>query len=292
MNIKQAKIDDIHPYARNPRQNGPAIAKVAASLKEFGWQQPIVVDQDNIVIAGHTRLEAARTLDMQVVPITVAKDLTNAQVKAFRIADNKVSEKAEWDNDLLALEITDLADAGFENLDSLGFEVIELEDLMAEDRQTKEEKLDPINFGGATAMMRTNVPIDYWTKEGYLEGSKDILDFGCGKVKHKFDKYDPFHAPNHPNLLLEFDVVMCNYVMNVQPADHLVIQLCALISHLVRKDGVALIAIRNDVKKTEQTTRGWQVSKTQEEWHELLSTIFLVEDAQASKFHGFVCQTI
>ena len=108
MKVKTVKIEEAIPYVRNPRQNKAAIAKVSASLKEFGWQQPIVVDKDMVVIAGHTRLEAARTLGMDKVPVQIAEDLTDAQVKAYRIADNRVSQEAEWDLDLLRLELSDL----------------------------------------------------------------------------------------------------------------------------------------------------------------------------------------
>jgi len=101
-------IDKLTPYARNPRKNDQAVDKVAASLKEFGWRQPIVVDAEGVIIAGHTRYKAARKLGMDKVPVHVADNLTPAQIKAYRIADNKVGELAEWDMDLLALEIEDL----------------------------------------------------------------------------------------------------------------------------------------------------------------------------------------
>ena len=79
-------ISSVIPYARNPRRNDAAIAKVAASLQEFGWRQPIVVDEDMVVVAGHTRLEAARTLNMEEVPIHIARGLTPEQIKAYRWA--------------------------------------------------------------------------------------------------------------------------------------------------------------------------------------------------------------
>jgi DNA modification methylase len=101
-------IDKLTPYARNPRKNDGAVDKVAASLKEFGWRQPIVVDADGVIIAGHTRYKAARKLGMDKVPVHIADGLTPAQIKAYRIADNKVGELAEWDMELLALEVEDL----------------------------------------------------------------------------------------------------------------------------------------------------------------------------------------
>ena len=101
-------INDIHPYANNPRFNDEAMHSVANSIKEFGFQQPIIVDKNNVVIAGHTRLKAAKYLNLKKVPVIVAKDLSDEQVKAYRIADNSTSELARWDIDLLNLELEDI----------------------------------------------------------------------------------------------------------------------------------------------------------------------------------------
>jgi ParB-like chromosome segregation protein Spo0J len=125
MKTVQWNIDRITPYARNPRKNDQAVDKVAASLKEFGWRQPIVVDAEGVIIAGHTRYKAARKLGMDKVPVHVADNLTPAQIKAYRIADNKVGELAEWDMELLALEIEDLKLDDYP-IDLTGFDVGEL----------------------------------------------------------------------------------------------------------------------------------------------------------------------
>lgn len=108
MNIVDCPIEDVIPYARNPRKNTAAIAAVVASIREFGFRQPIVVAPDMTVVVGHTRLEAARALGLATVPVHVAEGLTEAQAKAYRLADNRTGENAEWDDDLLALEIADL----------------------------------------------------------------------------------------------------------------------------------------------------------------------------------------
>ena len=131
MDIQTVGIDEVVPYAKNPRKNDAAVDKVAGSLKEFGWRQPIVVDAEMVVIAGHTRLAAARKLKLDQVPIHIATDLTANQIKAYRIADNRVSQEAKWDDDLLALE---LADLDLENYDLglTGFDDDELAALMAE----------------------------------------------------------------------------------------------------------------------------------------------------------------
>jgi DNA modification methylase len=129
MKIKSVPIDQVKPYERNPRNNAGAIEKVASSLREFGWQQPIVVDKEFVVIAGHTRLAAAKSLGMDHVPVLVASDLSPEQVKAFRITDNRVGEEAEWNFDLLKLELEELRLGEFD-LSLIGFDTAELAGIM------------------------------------------------------------------------------------------------------------------------------------------------------------------
>lgn len=114
MKIRDVPIDQVVPYDRNPRRNEEAVPGVAESIREFGWQQPIVVDADMVVIIGHTRLKAARLLGLDVVPIHVADDLPPEKVQALRLADNKVGERAEWDEDMLIAELRELSEAGLD----------------------------------------------------------------------------------------------------------------------------------------------------------------------------------
>lgn len=95
MKVELIEIGRVIPYARNPRKNEAAIAKVAASIKEYGFRQPIVVDEEMVIIAGHTRLQAAQTLALKKVPVHVATGLTPAQIKAYRLADNRTHEDAD-----------------------------------------------------------------------------------------------------------------------------------------------------------------------------------------------------
>ena len=105
LKIEYVKTADLIPYANNPRKNDAAVDKVAESIREFGFKNPIIVDGNNEIIAGHTRLKAAEKLGMEEVPTIKAEDLTPEQVRAFRIADNKTHEFAEWDMDLLREEL-------------------------------------------------------------------------------------------------------------------------------------------------------------------------------------------
>ena len=130
MQIQSVNIDKVIPYARNPRKNEAAVGKVAASIKEFGWKQPIVVDKEMVVIAGHTRWEAARQLGLDSVPVLIADDLTETQVKAYRLADNRVADESQWDDALLALELDDLSEMDY-SLALTGFSAAEIDQLMA-----------------------------------------------------------------------------------------------------------------------------------------------------------------
>ena len=105
MKVELMDIGRVIPYARNPRRNEAAVAKVAASIKEFGWRQPIVVDREMVILAGHTRYLAAQRLGMEKVPVHVAKDLTPQQARAYRIMDNRSRDASEWDLVLLPLEL-------------------------------------------------------------------------------------------------------------------------------------------------------------------------------------------
>jgi len=105
LKIVEKRLDEIRPYENNPRRNDEAVQYVAESIRQFGWKQPIVVDQDGVIIAGHTRYKAACRLGLEKVPCLIAEDLTPEQVKAYRLADNKVSEISDWDFDALAVEL-------------------------------------------------------------------------------------------------------------------------------------------------------------------------------------------
>lgn len=109
MKVENWDISKVIPYANNPRKNDDAVTATANSIKEFGWQQPIVVDSEGVVIVGHTRLKAAKKLKLKQVPVTVADNLTEEQAKAYRLADNKTGDLAEWENDLLQQELAGIS---------------------------------------------------------------------------------------------------------------------------------------------------------------------------------------
>ena len=124
MRVRDIPLSQVRPYEGNPRDNDRAVQAVAESIREFGWQQPIVVDADMTIIAGHTRYRAAQALGLETVPVVVADGLTPEQVAAYRLADNKTAELADWDAELLAVELDGLLDFdmgrfGFEAVDAM-----------------------------------------------------------------------------------------------------------------------------------------------------------------------------
>jgi len=129
MTVEMWPVERVRPYDKNPRLNDDAVDAVARSIQEFGFRQPIVVDAEGVIICGHTRYKAAQRLGLEKVPVHVATDLTPAQIKAYRIADNQTASLAEWNYDLLPIELAELQGLDF-NLDLLGFDQDELARLL------------------------------------------------------------------------------------------------------------------------------------------------------------------
>lgn len=162
MDVVNLKIKDLKPYEKNPRKNDGAVEYVANSIKEFGFKVPIVVDKDNVIVAGHTRYKAAKKLGLKEVPAIVADDLTDEQIKAFRLADNKVGEFAAWDTELLGEELSEILDIDMEDF---GFFFSDDDTEVVEDNPEIETKKDPIKalgdmwkMGGGTSSYAETAP--------------------------------------------------------------------------------------------------------------------------------------
>ena len=128
MQIKMVELKDLKPYENNPRNNDEAVKYVAKSIEEFGFKVPMVIDKDNVIVAGHTRYKAAKKLGIEEVPCIIADDLTEEQIKAFRLVDNKVAERATWNDDLLEIELNDILNI---NMQDFGFDLLkDIEELV------------------------------------------------------------------------------------------------------------------------------------------------------------------
>lgn len=137
LKIVTKEIKDITPYFNNPRKNEKAIDAVMHSIEEFGFKNPIIIDKDGVIISGHTRRLAAIKLGLREVPCIVGDHLSEEQVKAFRLADNRVAEIATWDDDMLKEEMKNVLDM---DLDIYGFDIGNIEDIMQEETGIKTHK--------------------------------------------------------------------------------------------------------------------------------------------------------
>ena len=150
LKIVYKDIKELKDYENNPRKNEKAVPFVANSIKEYGWRNPVVIDKNGVIAAGHTRVKAAKTLGITKIPCIVADDLTEEQIRAFRLADNKTAELAEWDDELLAeelamLEDIDMSQFGFDGLEEM---LDETREATEDDFNEDEEDIEPVTKTG------------------------------------------------------------------------------------------------------------------------------------------------
>lgn len=200
METVDLKVEDLKPYAQNPRVNDSAVDRVAKSIADYGFRQPVVVDKDHVIIVGHTRVKAAIKLGMETVPVHVALDMTPEQARAYRIADNKLNELATWDKDLLPLELADLKGMDID-LNGLGFTDADLESILGQGGSGKDGECDPDDV--LDAVEPVTKPGDLW-----LLGEHRVL---CGDstnaedVARLLDGRTPFIMVTDPPYGVEYD---------------------------------------------------------------------------------------
>ena len=145
LKIELININEIIPYENNPRNNEEAVSPVAESIKEFGFKVPIIIDKNNVIVAGHTRYKAAKKLKLETAPCIIADDLNEEQIRAFRLADNKVSEIATWDIELLDFELDNILNIDMEMFDFMKTEKINVDEFFVEtEEKPKEEKIETV----------------------------------------------------------------------------------------------------------------------------------------------------
>lgn len=194
MQIVNKSIDEIIPYEKNPRKNDKSIDYVAESINQFGFKVPIVIDKDNVIVCGHTRYKASQRLGLESVPCVVADDLTDEQIKAFRLADNKVSEFSEWDFGFLEEELKDIAQI---DMTALGFITIENQE---EDEgyfgDERERTFDAYNLG--------DVDLNRVTQKWGMPILKrcdhipsDLISFNYAKTSEEYQKGIHFYIDDY-----------------------------------------------------------------------------------------------
>ena len=162
--LEEWKVSDLVGYARNPRKNDHAVDKVAAAIREFGFRVPILAKSDKTVVDGHLRLKAAKKLGLETVPVMLCDDMTEAQIKAFRISVNRVAEFAEWDDEMLRVEFAELEELGFD-LELTGFSLGEIANL---------------NFDGT--------PLTVESPDDFKEVDESELSCICPRCGFEFDE--------------------------------------------------------------------------------------------------------
>lgn len=178
MQIIEKRLDEIHPYENNPRKNDSAVKYVAASIREFGFKVPIVIEAGGEIVAGHTRYKAAQELGLKTVPCVVADDLTPQQIKAFRLADNKTAEMAGWDFEALDFELEGVGDL---DMGLFGFE----DDIGAYDFSDLDTENDSM-AGKETDVIKLSVPKEHIdeVKKWLANGEKTTaVGMGLGVLK-------------------------------------------------------------------------------------------------------------
>lgn len=217
MEIINRNIEEIIPYDKNPRNNDEAVDYVAKSIKEFGFKVPIVIDKNNVIITGHTRLKAAKKLGIKEIPTIIADDLSEEQIKAFRLVDNKVSEYSTWDDKLLNIELEDISI----NMDEFGFNInldIEFEEEEKENERNRTN--DTYNLNLVDLENSTN---DFWQmpiieNDNYIP--KNLIGFNYAKtnkdknvgIHFYLDDYQFERVWNDPDIyadmLSEYDCIL------------------------------------------------------------------------------------
>ncbi|MCI0333668.1 MAG: ParB N-terminal domain-containing protein [Planctomycetes bacterium] len=200
MKIELRKLAELRPYENNPRLNDDAVSAVASSIREFGFRQPIVVDAGGVIICGHTRYKAALHLGLEKVPVHVAMDLTPEQIKAYRIADNQTASLAEWNYELLPIELADLQACNYD-LGLLGFDADDLAELL--DPGVKDGLCDPDEIP-APPDAATTQPGDLWILGdhrllcGDSSKSEDVDHLLGGATIHLVNTDPPYNVRVEP----------------------------------------------------------------------------------------------
>lgn len=213
MQIFDKSINEIVPYPFNPRKNDNAVGAVAESIKEFGFKVPIVIDKEGTIVAGHTRYKAAKKLKLKTVPCIIADDLTDEQIKAFRLADNKVGELAEWDFDVLADELSDIVSI---DMTDLGFDIDMKIPEKGEEEETQDERDPSFQHNVFENQERMQFEADGWygmpeitatqtvgTKFLRFADWKEVDDLGEYIAHFYYDDYKFISAWREPEKYLE-----------------------------------------------------------------------------------------
>lgn len=289
LNTKLVDLATVIPYARNSNVHPPEqVRAIAAGIRHWGWTIPILIDPDGNLIAGHGRVLAAELLQLTEVPAATAHGWSEAQRRAYILADNHIARMATTDVDLMRLEMADLGEADFDlGLTGVDMDVLQSTtktkrrkggtspDDLAQDIDGEQRDALETLAGFKTAIERTepSAPVALFTESGFLRGS--VLDLGAGHDIHEHVRFDPAFDADYDVLAERYDVVMCNYVLNVMPLEHERAMLLLAMRTLLGDDGVALVSVWRKTKAADQVTAsGYQCSWSLGQYEELFGRVF------------------
>lgn len=281
----------------NPRKpmDGTMFMALRSLHRKYGSVQPAVVNtRSGNIVGGHQRIRAAAAEGFKDYPVRYVS-LDPTEEKELTIGLNNVG--GEWDDALLTSHLEEIK-AEFGGLDATGFDDLEFAALLETtyDSPLAEPDTAPTNdvsvremFGGDTSLTRASAPWLHWSAEGLVKG--DVLDFGCGQEDNGVARYDPFTHPDAAPLVAKWDTIVCSYVLNTQPSDHLIVQILALLSHMLKPKGALLLAVVAESKSMDGTrAAGGRKTKTRDQWEALVRPMFKVKRSAASGFYGWVCK--
>ena len=190
MEIHDIPITKLKEYGRNPRKNDAAVESVTASISEFGFKVPIVIDKNSVIVCGHTRMKAAKQLGMKTVPCIIADDLSEEQIRAFRLADNKVSELADWDFKLLDIELGEIT--GIDMTD-FGFELPDDDEYYGDERERTYNSVNLHDYDNTRVAGAYDMPVIQATNHV----PKDLISFNYMLTKDDFAKGIHFYIDDY-----------------------------------------------------------------------------------------------
>jgi hypothetical protein len=271
------------------------MAALRRAIRELGVGSPITLNHRTtakgwprrsrpVIVGGHQRVKAALLEGFDEFPVFWV-DLSKDDEKAMNIGLNRIQGSFD-DQDLVAMLVEQQKRGVDTSLSGITDDELARKTRAIQDTQIIDAGgMSKESFGFATSLPRTSAPMRHWRAMGLLKDR--VLDFGCGKEDHRFARFDPFTQANYVLLLQDWDVVVVNYVLNVQPSDHLIQEIAVLTARLAP---IVCFAVVTDATLSGTAACGGRRSKDRAEWRSLLEPMFTVEDAKA-QFVGFVCRS-
>lgn len=318
--LTEMPLDALIPYERNSNHHSDGqVQDIALAIEKLGFNDPIQVNEGNVILAGEGRFRAAKLLGLEKVPVLQLIGMSEEEQMGYRIAHNKLNRKSYFDNSILRVELMSLEMADLPVPAMSGFSESELKQLglgaavdIDIDSKTEGKSDTPSNqvdaaksefsdgdidrtheltmlAGYQTAICRTSssAPIAWYQANGLLHG--DVLDYGCGQDVHSYAKFDPAYYPDYSLLQKRWDTITCNYVLNVLPLEHNRVELLLALKSLLEQDGKVLISIYIKSTTDSMSSCGFQCGWKPSQWEEFFGKWFSSVAKLPATFNCWLC---